>query len=263
MKKVITFAIFLLISLSLYAGPFSDVPQGHWAYDAVSKLVNKGIVKGYPDNTFKVGKNVTRYEIAMIIARVMGEIKNGVLVNPGDTAALEKLKVEFHDELELHGVKVTARADDARARNRDIEMFKKVVAEHKKHGEEIDEIYHNGKKYTYNGSIDDFEVSEWKSGSGRISVFTNNNENGHCLFIFIDKKVKALAKYIVRGRRGHLSHHDRRVYNETYFVKIDRCWKKEDYQLMEQGVVSKGLKYNMIYLKLVLEYNEELDPAVE
>lgn len=32
---------------------FSDVPEGHWADEAIHNLRKLGILRGYPDNTFK------------------------------------------------------------------------------------------------------------------------------------------------------------------------------------------------------------------
>lgn len=33
--------------------PFTDVPKGHWAYDAVEQLRQLGILRGYPGGTFE------------------------------------------------------------------------------------------------------------------------------------------------------------------------------------------------------------------
>jgi hypothetical protein len=52
-------------------GAFSDVPSDHWAYDAVQELAQSGIIIGYPDGTFKGHRQMTRYEFAMAISRVM------------------------------------------------------------------------------------------------------------------------------------------------------------------------------------------------
>jgi hypothetical protein len=32
---------------------FSDVPKGHWADEAIHRMRELGIVKGYPDNTYR------------------------------------------------------------------------------------------------------------------------------------------------------------------------------------------------------------------
>ena len=53
------------------ANPFSDVTPDSWAYQAVSQLAAAGIVNGYPDGTFKGQKDITRFEMAQMIAKAM------------------------------------------------------------------------------------------------------------------------------------------------------------------------------------------------
>ena len=60
----------LAIALPASAGPFTDVPTDHWAYDAIDKLQAEGFVEGYPDGTFRGNRSFTRYEMAMVVARV-------------------------------------------------------------------------------------------------------------------------------------------------------------------------------------------------
>lgn len=48
---------------------FDDVEKERWSNEAISYLTTKGILKGYPDGTFKPGKAVTRAEFAAIIER--------------------------------------------------------------------------------------------------------------------------------------------------------------------------------------------------
>jgi hypothetical protein len=43
----------------------------HWAYDAVQKLVEAGMIIGYPDDTFKGGRGMTRYEFAAALVRLL------------------------------------------------------------------------------------------------------------------------------------------------------------------------------------------------
>lgn len=50
-----------------------DVPAGHWAREAVSLLVQKGLILGYPDGTFRGGAAITRYEAAVIFARLLSQ----------------------------------------------------------------------------------------------------------------------------------------------------------------------------------------------
>ena len=50
---------------------FSDVPDDAWYTEAVENLSEIGIIKGYPDQTFRPGNNVNRAELAVMIDRLM------------------------------------------------------------------------------------------------------------------------------------------------------------------------------------------------
>ena len=59
-----------------FAAPlFPDVPENHWARDAVATLAAKGIVEGYPDGTFKGDRAATRWEVAMVVARLLAKME--------------------------------------------------------------------------------------------------------------------------------------------------------------------------------------------
>ena len=88
------------------ANPFSDVPAGHWAYDAVNQLAADGVIEGYGDNTFLGNRNITRYEMAQMVAKAMAKSSNGN-VSSTDRAALDRLQAEFSDELNNLGVRVS------------------------------------------------------------------------------------------------------------------------------------------------------------
>ncbi|MDR7440067.1 MAG: S-layer homology domain-containing protein, partial [Armatimonadota bacterium] len=60
---------------TLWAQPFADVPTNHWAYDAIAELAAKGLIEGYPDGTFKGSQALTRYEMAMVVARIIARIE--------------------------------------------------------------------------------------------------------------------------------------------------------------------------------------------
>ena len=83
------------------ANPFSDVPAGHWAYQSVAKLAQAGVIEGYGDNTFRGDRNITRYEMAQMIAKAMAKNPSGVT-----KAELDRLAAEFRDELDALGVRV-------------------------------------------------------------------------------------------------------------------------------------------------------------
>ena len=69
---------------------FPDVPENHWAYEAVETMAKTGLVQGYPDGEFKGDRNMTRYEFAQI---VYNAIQAGIKVD-------ERLVQEFRPELE-------------------------------------------------------------------------------------------------------------------------------------------------------------------
>ncbi len=59
------------MALPVLASPFSDLPDDHWATDAVKMLAALGIVQGYPDGLFKGRNQATRYEVALMVARAL------------------------------------------------------------------------------------------------------------------------------------------------------------------------------------------------
>lgn len=73
MKKLFSavIALTMLISamnVNVFASniEFSDT-AGHWAENAINKWADKGIISGYPDETFKPDNPVTRAELAKIL----------------------------------------------------------------------------------------------------------------------------------------------------------------------------------------------------
>ena len=107
MKKILAMAAVaaLAAGASAYAAnPFSDVSTSDWAYQAVADLSDQGIVEGYPDGTFGGQKNITRYEMAQIIARLMAKEDQ---YNAEQRATIDKLAAEYADELDSLGVRVS------------------------------------------------------------------------------------------------------------------------------------------------------------
>ena len=58
--------------------PFADVPRDHWAYDAVNTLAQRGLIIGYPDGTFGGKRAMTRYEFAVVIARMIPQLEQTI-----------------------------------------------------------------------------------------------------------------------------------------------------------------------------------------
>nr|WP_184031627.1 S-layer homology domain-containing protein [Deinococcus budaensis] len=95
----------------------TDVPAGHWAKDAIDRLVSQGIILGYPDGTYRGTQNLTRYEAAVIIARLLDQVRQGQ-VNPGaidaeTLTALQNAIQELAADLTALGVRVSDLEENA------------------------------------------------------------------------------------------------------------------------------------------------------
>lgn len=69
---------------------FPDVPENHWAYEAVSKLAGNGVIQGYEDGKYHGERTMTRYEMAEIIYNALSK----------GAKAEKKLVEEFKPELQ-------------------------------------------------------------------------------------------------------------------------------------------------------------------
>ena len=112
MKKlvlILTLVCICAFAAPAFANPFSDVAADHWAYDAIDKLAEDGIVVGNPDGTYKGNKTMTRYEFATMIARAMAASEaDDAKITAENKALIDKLAAEFGSELDALGVRVTA-----------------------------------------------------------------------------------------------------------------------------------------------------------
>src|SRR2546428_1149287 len=116
--SVVALLVLVVVSPAV-AQPFADVPTDHWAFDAIAELAAKGIIEGFPDGTFKGDRGVTRYEVAMIVARILARIEAIKIPAPAaaapapqvtraDVQTIQRLVNEFRAELAALGVRVTA-----------------------------------------------------------------------------------------------------------------------------------------------------------
>lgn len=121
MRRYIALFIVLAVAVSLSAvasaSPFPDVPAYHWAYDAVKAMANLGIYEGYPDGEFKGDDPLSRYESALVVARLLSVVDAkirdeiaAVGVQVGDEALREAVtKIIVEDAGRLTEEEVEAR----------------------------------------------------------------------------------------------------------------------------------------------------------
>ena len=110
MKKTLTAALTTALVVGAAsttfaaANPFSDVPADHWAYDAVAQLADDGVIEGYGDGTYRGQNEITRYEMAQMVAKAMAKEDQ---VNAQQKAMIDRLAAEFSEELNNLGVRVS------------------------------------------------------------------------------------------------------------------------------------------------------------
>ena len=110
MKKTLTAALTTALVVGAAsttfaaANPFSDVPADHWAYDAVAQLADEGVIEGYGDGTYRGQNEITRYEMAQMVAKAMAKEDQ---VNAQQKAMIDRLAAEFSEELNNLGVRVS------------------------------------------------------------------------------------------------------------------------------------------------------------
>lgn len=79
MRMTIAILLILALSTQVFAAQnikldFPDI-KGHWADDHIRDFTAKGIIKGYPDGTFKPERNISRAEFASLMFRLL-KLKN-------------------------------------------------------------------------------------------------------------------------------------------------------------------------------------------
>ncbi len=172
MKKTLLLAAVMALGVNagVYAAnPFSDVPAGHWAYDAVNKLAAEGVIEGYPGGTYGGDRLMTRYEMAQIVAKAMAKGAN-----------VDRLAAEFADELDSLGVRVAnleKKSDNVRItgqiryeygdRNGDMQKTKGKVAQHRLRSR----IFVNGninEDWSYTGRFENNQSLKNSSGDDTL-----------------------------------------------------------------------------------------------
>ena len=177
------------------ANPFEDVPADHWAYDAVAQLAADGVIEGYGDGTYRGDQEITRYEMAQMIARAMAKNPNGA-----DKALVDKLAAEFADELNNLGVRVAA-------------LEKKV-----------DNVKWGGKlryrfiKRTIEGGNDD----------GDAGLRENSNTNG--LLLRFEPQMKINEHWTGKARLDYNSNTEMKDAANYAGVSVDRIYVQGDYK---------------------------------
>ena len=211
------------------ANPFSDVPADHWAYDAVSQLAQDGVIEGYGDSTFQGNKNITRYEMAQMVAKAMAKSTN---VSGTDKALIDKLAAEFSDELNNLGVRVANLEKNADKVKWNGEM-RNLAYSTREEGSHMNNSYKTRFRL-----LPSAEVNENWHVKAKIDADVNINEDGSNDGAKL-KEVHADAVYpgysLKLGKMAYFSDADEGLTFDTYFSGAQVTFGKDVKAIVSGG----------------------------
>lgn len=71
LKKILSITVSACLVLTNMSFAFTDLTQDHWAKDAVQQMVEKNVLSGYDDGTFRPDSEITRAEFATILVKTL------------------------------------------------------------------------------------------------------------------------------------------------------------------------------------------------
>ncbi len=232
------------------ADSFSDVPQGHWAYDALDFLAKDGVIEGMGDGTFQGNRTMTRYEMASIVAKAMQ--KQG-----GDQAVLDKLAGEYGAELATLKKQTEQNTKDINdlkkgiAGKLDVDGFVRVQYDYDKHDNDGVKTRDAGRDRFYYNIVGSYKVNDnWKAKYQieKNSIYQHNGNNyaGNESAV----SVAATAKGSLETRKGW-SGHDGNIQrfwvegNDPVsggWISIGRAWRGLGQQNQLLGIETDGVQ---------------------
>ena len=119
-------------------GPFKDVPNDHWAYQAIERLAKDKVFIGDTDGKFAGKRALTRYELAMVVDRIVRSMDERYVKAPLPEVKQVAAGVSMDQVQDLLGgyakksdIPMAAKPVDLSglAKQSDIDMIRKMVAE--------------------------------------------------------------------------------------------------------------------------------------
>jgi len=100
-------ALLLVVATAPAATHFSDVPASHWAYKAIQRAVDAGILQGY-DGKFDGSRTLNRYQMAVVVSKLLDGVARREGAVPGAIGQdIDKLMDEFSTELSMFESRLT------------------------------------------------------------------------------------------------------------------------------------------------------------
>jgi PAS domain-containing protein len=81
MKRTLKYALSAVLTAAIVLPAvaqdnFPDVPDNHWAFEALQRMKKDGLLVGYPDGLFRGGRPASRYELAVAMHAVYTNLKS-------------------------------------------------------------------------------------------------------------------------------------------------------------------------------------------
>jgi predicted porin len=94
MTKTFKYALTAVLGVGMIAPAFAqdnfpDVPETHWAFEALARLKKDGLLVGYPDGLFRGSRPASRYELAVAVHAAYTNLRN---VTDGLQSQIDALK---------------------------------------------------------------------------------------------------------------------------------------------------------------------------
>lgn len=98
-RKILAVFLLLCFFTNVNANLYKDVPQSHWAYEAVENLSKIGVITGFPDGTFRGNEILTRFQATVLIYRIYTIFDNKLVEVDNKIKSIEGKIVEMNTKL--------------------------------------------------------------------------------------------------------------------------------------------------------------------
>jgi hypothetical protein len=240
-------AIVFAVASPLFAAGFNDVPRTHWAYDAIQKAVDAGILQGY-DNKFDGKQLLNRYQMAVVVSKMLDKMGGG---KPGPMPAgdwsrqlqnLEALTIEFADELAKLNVQVSTLEDSF------AELKAKV--DNMKSGHAASQTMGGGLGFTAFASFGLVSTDDMDDGDDGV-MSRYGDDQADSMFFTLPQVSIGVDKQVNEGVYFHAQFdYASEVNDEAGYVGINEC-----YFFVDELFGDIGGKVGAFALPLSMEHN--------
>jgi hypothetical protein len=134
MTRTFRYALTAVLSLvvvlpAIAQDNFPDVPDNHWAYDALKRMKSEGLLVGYPDGLFRGNRPATRYELAVAVHATYVHLRNMIDNLNSQIAAIQDQMKNTASQSDLQNLRSALEAlqNQVNAQGQDIADLKKMA----------------------------------------------------------------------------------------------------------------------------------------